>query len=295
MKVMVIVKATKSSEAGEMPSEELLTAMGQYNEELVKAGIMLAGEGLHPSSRGARVRFVGSDRIVIDGPFAETKELIAGFWLWRVESLAEAIEWVKRCPNPMQEESEIEVRPVFEAADFGEVFTQDLREQEASLRAVTLGLNPPRFEECPQRSIVGILQSYTMENRTAIPQQWSLFIKHASSLPTDAQTAYYGVSRNGNPKGHFDYLTGVEVRETYETSDPFTKITLPQRRYAIFPHTSHVSKIPNTFETLFKEWIPDCGLSIANDAWLERYSPEFDATTGMGGMEIWIPMEKSDA
>src|SRR5512144_1535876 len=117
MKVMVLVKATKDSEAGVMPSQELLTAMGKFNEELVKAGIMLAGEGLHPSSKGARVRFSGKNRTVIDGPFAETKELIAGFWIWQVKSLDEAIEWVKRCPNPHDEPAEIEIRPIFEMTD----------------------------------------------------------------------------------------------------------------------------------------------------------------------------------
>jgi hypothetical protein len=132
---MVLVKADKNSEAGVMPSEQLLTDMGKFNEELVKAGVMLAGEGLHPSSKGARVRFSGPNRTVIDGPFAETKELVAGYWLWQVKSLAEAIEWVKRCPNPMGGESEIEIRPVFEAEDFGAEFTPELRAQEERLRA----------------------------------------------------------------------------------------------------------------------------------------------------------------
>ena len=135
MRVMVMVKATKDSEAGVMPSEQLLAEMGAYNEELVKAGIMLAGEGLHPSSKGARVRFSGDRRTVIDGPFAETKELVAGFWLWQVRSMDEAIEWLKRCPNPMPGESEIEIRPVFEAEDFGAEFTPELREQEERIRA----------------------------------------------------------------------------------------------------------------------------------------------------------------
>jgi hypothetical protein len=134
MKVMVLVKATKGSENGEMPSEQLLTEMGKFNEELVKSGIMLAGDGLHPSSKGARVRFSGEKRTVTHGPFAETKELVAGYWLWQVKSMDEAIQWVKRCPNPMLEESEIEIRPVFEAEDFGEVFTPELREQEERLR-----------------------------------------------------------------------------------------------------------------------------------------------------------------
>ena len=135
MRFMVIVKATEDSENGVMPSEELLAAMGRYNEELVAAGIMQAGEGLHPSSRGVRVRFSGADRSVIDGPFAETKELIAGFWLWEVASLAECVEWVKRCPNPMPGDSEIEIRQVFEAEDFGAEFTPELREQEEHRRA----------------------------------------------------------------------------------------------------------------------------------------------------------------
>ena len=130
MRFMVMVKANADSEAGIMPSQELLTAMGAYNEELVKAGVLLAAEGLQPSARGARVRFSGSKRSVIDGPFAETKELIAGFWLIQVKSLDDAIEWVKRCPNPMDGESEIEIRQVFDQDDFGEAMTPELREQE---------------------------------------------------------------------------------------------------------------------------------------------------------------------
>jgi hypothetical protein len=134
MRFMIIVKASKDSEAGIMPSEKLLRDMGTFNEELAKAGVLLAGEGLLPSSKGARVRFSGSTRTVVDGPFAETKELIAGFWLWKVKSREEAIEWVKRCPNPHNEDSEIEIRQVFEAEDFGEAFTPELREQEERVR-----------------------------------------------------------------------------------------------------------------------------------------------------------------
>ena len=136
MRVMVMVKATPESEAGQMPSMELIAAMGRYNEELVKAGIMLAGEGLKPSSNGARIRFDGAKRTVIDGPFAETKELVAGFWLLQCKSLAEVIEWMKRCPNPFENgESEIEIRPIFEAEDFGAAFTPELRAQEERQRA----------------------------------------------------------------------------------------------------------------------------------------------------------------
>ncbi len=136
MKVMVIVKATKNSEAGLMPSEKLLSDMGNYNEELVKAGIMQAGEGLHPSVKGKRIKFAGGQTSVIDGPFAETKELIAGFWIWKVKSMEEAVSWARRCPDPMPgEDSELEIRPVSEAEDFGAEFTPELRAQEDRLRA----------------------------------------------------------------------------------------------------------------------------------------------------------------
>ncbi|MFL5521691.1 MAG: YciI family protein [Gemmatimonadales bacterium] len=135
MRFMVMVKANRDTEQGIMPSTELLTAMGKYNEELVKAGILLAGEGLQPSAKGARVRFSGDKRTVVDGPFAETKELVAGFWIFQVKSLAEAIEWVKRCPNPTGQESEIEIRQIFEVEDFGDAATPEVREQEARLRA----------------------------------------------------------------------------------------------------------------------------------------------------------------
>lgn len=135
MRVMVIVKATKESEAGVMPSEQLLGAMMNFNEELVKAGVMLAGEGLHPTSKAKRVKFSGAKRTVIDGPFPETKELIAGFWLWKVNSMEEAIDWVKRCPNPMNEDSDIDIRPLFEAEDFGPEMTPELQQQEERLRS----------------------------------------------------------------------------------------------------------------------------------------------------------------
>ena len=139
MRFMILIKADKNSEAGVMPSEQLLAEMGRFNEELVKAGVMLAGEGLHPSSKGARVKFSGTQRTVVDGPFAETKELIAGFWLWQVKSKEEAIEWVKRCPNPSAGDSEVEIRQVFEAEDFGAEFTPELRAQEERLRKEIAG------------------------------------------------------------------------------------------------------------------------------------------------------------
>jgi len=134
MRVMVMVKATKDSEAGVLPSTELIAAMGKFNEQLVKAGIMLAGDGLQPTSKGKRVRFAGDKRSVIDGPFAETKELIAGYWIWQVRSMEEAVEWLKRCPNPHCEDSEVEVRPVYEMADFGENLTPELKEMDQRMR-----------------------------------------------------------------------------------------------------------------------------------------------------------------
>ena len=139
MRVMVLIKANEQSEAGEMPSEELLTQMTEFNEQLVKAGVMLAGEGLHPSSKGVRVAFSGSERKVIDGPFAETKELLAGYWLWQVKSLDEATEWVKRIPNPDGDDGVVEIRPVFETEDFGDELTPELREREAQMRSQTEG------------------------------------------------------------------------------------------------------------------------------------------------------------
>jgi hypothetical protein len=143
---MVIIKATKDSETGVMPDEKLLAAMTEYNEQLSKAGILLAGEGLHPSAKGARVRFSGEKRTVIDGPFTETKELIAGFWLWQVKSMQEAIDWLKRCPNPHPEETDVEIRPVFEAEDFGAEFTPELREREAKLQ---MQIGQPRDTATP--------------------------------------------------------------------------------------------------------------------------------------------------
>src|SRR5690606_15825113 len=152
-KVMVIVKASPESEAGEMPSEQLLREMGNYNEELVKAGIMLSGDGLHPSSKGVRVRFSGKDRTVINGPFTETKELIAGYWIWQVKSMDEAIAWLKKCPNPMQSESEVEIRQIFSAEDFGPAMTPELHAQEDRMRAEMerYQLDPPRIEQLGEK------------------------------------------------------------------------------------------------------------------------------------------------
>ena len=291
MKVMVIVKASKASEAGEMPSTELLTAMGRFNEELAQAGILLEGAGLTPSSRGVRVRFSGNSRKVMNGPFTETKELIAGYWVWQVQSLQEAIDWVKKCPNPMNEDSDIEIRPFFEAADFGEAYTPELREQEAAVRAISLGLNRPEFKVLSSLTLVGLNASYTMETRVNIPEQWHTFVPRASSIPGMRNTTFYGVCWRTKPDCGFDYLTGVEVSHTDGLPNDFTSLTLPAGRYAVFPHTEHVSSLGNALDRIWTQWAPSCGLSIAKSPCFERYTSDFNPQTGMGGTEIWIPLE----
>lgn len=290
MKVMVIVKASKGSEAGEMPSTDLLAAMGKYNEELAKAGILLDAAGLTPSSKGARVRFSGAKRTVLDGPFAETKELIAGFWVWKVKSLQEAVDWVKKCPNPMNEDSDIEIRPYFEAEDFGEAFTPELREQEAALRAAGLGLNPPSFKNGPDLVIAGSSRTYTMETRIGIPQQWESFVPRAGSIPGLVGTTFYGVCWNTKPDCSFDYLTGVEISSSKNLPPDFTSLKLIASRYAVFAHTGHVSAIGQTIDTIWTKWAPECGLKVAKTPCFERYTAEFNPRTGLGGMEIWIPL-----
>lgn len=291
MKVIVLVKASKDSEAGVMPSQQLLTDMGKFNEELVKAGIMLSGEGLHPSSKGARVRFSGPKRSVVDGPFAETKELVAGFWIWQVKSMQEAIDWVKRCPNPMNEDSEIEIRPVFEAADFGDVLTPELKENDAALRAQTLGLSAPRFENSPKLQIAGLNETYTFESRVNIPSQWQRFAPHIGKVPGQVGMNTYGVCWNFKEGTGFDYLTGVEVSDAKSLPAGFSQITLQPQRYAIFSHREHVSSIPKTIETIWNRWLPDAGLQAVQAPCFERYTEQFDPKTGMGGIEIWVPIK----
>ena len=243
MKVMVIVKATQASEAGALPSTELLAAMGKYNEELAQAGILLAAEGLQPSSKGARVRFSGESRIVTDGPFAETKELIAGFWMWKVNSLAEAIEWVKRCPNPMPEDSDIEIRPVFEAEDFGDAFTPELREQEAAVRAKALGLSAPTFQQGPDLLVAGLNASYGKDTRAKIPQQWERLAPHLGKVPGQVGQDAYGVCHAAGPDCRFEYLAGVAVSSPDRLPEGFTTVKVDARRYAVFTHPGHVSTL----------------------------------------------------
>ena len=291
MRFMILIKATKDSEAGVMPSEQLLTEMGNFNEELVKAGVMLAGEGLQPTSKGARVKFSGGQRTMIDGPFAETKELIAGYWVWQCKSKEEAIEWVKRCPNPYNEDGEVEIRPLFEAEDFGAEFTPELRRQEAGIRAQTLGLGAPRFEHAKEIVVAGLNQSYTFETRAKIPAQWERFAPNIGKVPGQMGQVSYGVCWNVSPARGFEYLSGVEVKDATRLPAEFATVRLDAREYAVFTHRDNVSAIGNTIDKIWNEWVPQAGLKVASVPCFERYTEEFNPQTGMGGMEIWIPLE----
>jgi predicted transcriptional regulator YdeE len=290
MKVMVIVKATKDSEAGVMPGEELLREMTEYNEQLVKAGLMLAGEGLHPSSNGARIKFEGKKRTVVDGPFAETKELIAGFWLWKVNSLAEAIEWVKKCPNPHYEDSEIEIRQVFTAEDFGDALTPELREKEAAILAQSLGLDAPRFENGRELNIAGLVGRYTSESRVQIPSQWEKFSPQIGKVPGQIGPVSYGVCKQAD-QGCFEYISGVEVKEGASLPAGFAQLRLAPQRYAVFTHSGHVSTLPTTIDKIWQKWVPDAAVAMAQAPVFERYTEAFNPQTGLGGMEIWIPIQ----
>ncbi len=251
MKVIVIVKATKASEAGELPSEELLTEMGQYNEELIKAGIMLDGGGLHPSSQGVRVRFSGENRTVIEGPFAATNHLVAGYWIWRVDSMAQAIDWVKRCPNPLKEDSDIEIRRLFEADDFGDSFTPELREQEAAILAQTIGLNCPRFENGGKLLIAGLNHCYSSQTASEIPTQWVRFVERLQSIAGLNSNVSYGVVWNCNDSSDFDYVSGVEVSADMALPSDFFSLTIPASRYVVFEHSGQVSKLAQTVDMIW--------------------------------------------
>lgn len=293
MKVMVIVKATKASEAGVMPDEKLLADMGNYNEQLSKAGILISMEGLHPSSKGVRVRFSGTNRVVTDGPFTETNELIAGYWLWRVSSMAEAIDWVKRCPNPMTIDSDIEIREVFEADNFGEVFTPELREQEAAVRAQTLGLGPVKFENGRELLIAGLKQSYMFVSRDSIPSQWQRFLPHLSEIPGRIGDSSFGVCSSYRQDHGFDYMSGVEVSESVALPNGLTTLRIPAARYAVFNHCENVSTIAKTIDTICQQWLPESGLKPEAAPCIEHYRGDFNTKTGTGGIEIWIPIQKS--
>ncbi len=293
MKVMVIVKASQESEAGVLPTRQLLADMGKFNAELVKAGIMLMGDGLKPSSQGVRVRFSGKERTVVPGPFSQTEELVAGFWLWQVASMDEAIAWVKRCPNPMLSDSDIEIRPFYEMEDLGDAATPEFRQQEAQLRveASRYTLEPPRYELGPAMVIVGLNAHYNGETSRNIPAQWARFAPHIGKVPGQIGHTSYGVCWNFQPDGEFDYLSGVEVSEGASLPDGFTQVRLSPQRYAVFIHRKHVSAIPETIAAIWGKWLPNSGHQAAEAPAFERYTEEFDPQTGMGGTEIWVALK----
>jgi AraC family transcriptional regulator len=295
MKVMVMVKASKDSEAGVLPSEQLLREMGKYNEELVKAGILLSAEGLHSSSKGVKVRFSGKNRTVIDGPFTETKELVAGFWLWNVKSMDEAIEWLKRCPNPMNDESDVEIRPVFSPEDFAPCDPSgELRAAQQRLRAeVERGsVGAPRFVDERELLIAGVNASYTFESRVNIPAQWQRFAPQIGKVPgqVGGRTAY-GVCWNYKTGAGFDYLSGVEVRDLSGLPAGFSHVRLPAQRYAVFTHDKHVSTIGETIDAIWNKWLPQSGHEATGSPCFERYTESYNPQTGRGGMEIWVPFK----
>jgi predicted transcriptional regulator YdeE len=295
MKVMVIVKASKESEAGKLPSQQLLTEMMKFNEELAKAGLLLAGEGLRPSSKGVRVAFHGKERTVINGPFAETKELIAGFWIWKVKSMAEAIEWLKRCPNPHNEPGEVEIRPFFSPEDFAPVSTPELQEQEAGVRALAMGLGAVRFEAAGDLVVAGLNNTYDHDSRKNIPAQWARFAPHIGKVPGQIGKTSYGVCWNYKGNCEFDYLCGVEVAESAKLPSDFVRVAIPARRYVVVTHEGHISTFPETMDKIWAQWIPDSGLKTAKAPCFERYTDKFDPKTGMGAVEIWIPLGEPGA
>src|SRR5262245_24633713 len=253
------------------------------------AGVWLAVEGLQASSKGVRFKFSGGKRTVIDGPFAETKELVAGFWLWKCKSREDAIEWLKRAPF---DETEVEIRQVFEAEDFGAEFTPELRNQEAAVRAQALGLGAPRFEHGRDMIIAGLNMSYTFETRVNIPAQWQRFAPHIGKVPGQIGTISYGVCWNYRPATGFDYLAGVEVRDITTLPAEFAHVRLPARQYLVFTHREHVSSIGKTIDTIWNQWVPQSGLKTVDAPWFERYTEEFNPKTGLGGTEIWIPIDQ---
>lgn len=297
MKVMVFVKATPDSEAGIMPTEQLLTDMMKFNEELVNAGILLAGDGLKPTSQAKRVRFSGKDRTVIDGPFTETKEIVAGYWVWQVKSMDDAVAWVKRCPNPMFTESDIDIRPIYGIEDFGDLATPEVLEQEKRLFAEgeKLAKLAPRFETGKAMTVAGMQGHYTDKTRDQIPQQWEKFSPQIGKVPGQVGQDSYGVALNGTSVGEhcaFDYLCGVEVGDGAKLPAEFKTVKVPAGKYAVFTHEESVATIDRKLELIATKWLPNSGRTAAKSPWFERYTPAFNPQTLSGGIELWIPLEK---
>jgi predicted transcriptional regulator YdeE len=219
--------------------------------------------------------------------------LVAGYWLWQVKSMDEAIAWVKRCPNPMNEESDIEIRPVFTPEDFGEAFTPELRLQEERLRGQVEGyqLDPPKFENRKDVLIAGPNVTYSFETRSNIPALWNRFAPHIGKVTGQIGKSSYGVCWNYKPGIGFDYLSGVEVSNTTGLPAEFSHVRLPAARYAVFTHREHVSAIPKTLDAIWKKWLPNSGHEATGAPAFERYTEEFNPHTGMGGTEIWIPIK----
>lgn len=291
MKVMVIVKATAQSEAGLLPDANRLDEMAKFNSQLAEAGILESAEGLLPSSNGARIHFSGISRGVTKGPFASAGELIAGFWIWRVKSLEEAIEWAKRCPNPMPTDCDIEIRPLMEQ-ETGETTRPDTYEHQAAAKAHELGLTV-RFETSKEMHIAGLKQTYMFASRNSIPLQWRRFVPYIGQVAGQVGKSAYGVCSNYSANDGFDYMSGVEVSQTSSLPPEFSSLHLPTQRYAVFAHTDDVSKIPETIDAVWRQWLPASGLKPAGSPCFEKYTEQFNSQTGRGGIEIWVPVQNA--
>lgn len=296
MRVLVLVKASKGNETGVISSDTFIQEMGFYTEALSKAGILLAGEDLLPSSYGIRVRMSGKERTVIHGPFQEIRDLLSAFWIWQVKSMEEAIDWVKKYPNPVPGESsfELEIRPLCTPDNFETVSPSgELRFAGDIPRTVSQGrpLDPPSFKQIKEKTIIGHNVTYDMESRTSIPDQWANFVPHLGKVPGQIGKDSYGVSWNFKKGSGFDYLCGVEVNPETAVPSLWARVTLPGQLYAVFTHKEHVSQLPEMIDAIWNDWIPFSGHKPSPKPCFEKYDESFNGETGMGGMEIWVPIE----
>jgi len=294
MKLMVIVKATKRYEAGLPLDEKSLSELKSYNELLTKEGILVSKEELLPSSKGVRMQFNGPEPVVSNGPFTELNELVAAYWIWRVKSMDEALDWAKRCPSSKSTDFALELRPMLdgESPVPAAVNVSNLHEKEAAKRAEALGLGSPKFENGHELLIAGMNQSYMFVSRVHIPSQWQRFMPQVGRIPGRVGQTTYGVCSTFRSDGGFEYLSGVEVSQTDGIPADFSTVKLPGQRYAVFTHSDHVSSIAKTIDTIWNKWFPESGLKHVEAPCFERYTEAFNPQTGMGGMEIWIPIQK---